>query len=70
MMAQYRCRLCKKKYYNGTIGSDKIAEREMYLLVTGNKASDPIAPLMTTVHHCKNGNIGLADFIGWAVYNE
>lgn len=70
MKSKYRCRLCKQEYRDGVAGGRKIAEKEMYLLVTGNKPTEPLAPSMTTLHYCKNGGLGLADFIGWEVDNE
>lgn len=67
--AMYKCRLCGKVYDSGTAtGNRKLVEKAMYMLVIMGKISEPQAPSMQTVHFCdsfENGNIGVADFIGW-----
>ena len=52
--ALYRCKLCEKEFFE-----DYKYETEEEI-----KASTNI--LFTKIHHCSNGNLGIADFLGYA----
>lgn len=68
MKAIYKCRLCGETYHNGTNAGEKVAERCMLELNVGLVCTQPMAPTMTTTHHCggdHDGSLGLADFQGW-----
>ena len=67
--AMYKCRLCGKVFEGSTAtGNKDLAFKAMLCLVTTGKPSEPQAPLLLTTHFCKgyeNGEMGVADFIGW-----
>lgn len=63
--AIYKCRLCGRTYHNGTTTGQEVATRCMAQLVVGILPTEPMAPLMTEMHYCGGGSLGLADFQGW-----
>ncbi len=67
--AMFKCRLCGKVYENGAATANrKIVKKAMLHLVCTGKPSEPQAPLLLELHYCNeydNGDIGIADFIGW-----
>lgn len=70
--AMYKCRLCGKKFRKAQAG-EKVATRCMDMLHVGLLNPEPMAPTMTTTHHCRgdhDGSMGLADFLGWEKEGE
>ena len=66
--AMYKCRLCGKVFHDGARTGRGIALNVMMNLIVCGKPLEPQAPSMQTVHFCgsfENGDIGMADFIGW-----
>lgn len=67
--AMFKCRLCGKVYESEVAtGNKDITYKSMLYLTCTGKPSEPQAPTLLEVHHCKgydSGEIGIADFIGW-----
>ena len=72
--AMYKCRLCGKVYEGGAVtGRRGTALNNMFHLVVRGEPLESQAPSLQTVHFCdsfENGDMGVADFIGWREYPE
>lgn len=64
MRAIFKCRLCGEKY-TGCICGKNTAFEVMVNLVSTYKGMIPQAPNLVDLHSCKNGSIGLSDFLGF-----
>lgn len=63
-MALMKCRLCGSVYKSmGT--SDKLLALTTAIDACCGTVKEPGAPSLYAVHHCENGNIGIADFQGY-----
>lgn len=60
--ATYKCRLCGETF-TGAITGKKIAKTET--LMISCDASGKYGTQRITIHHCNDGSIGLADFLGF-----
>ena len=65
--AIYKCRLCGKEFVSAATGSADIAIKHMVRVTTGIKPLEFIGnPIEeTSMHSCKDGSMGLADFLGF-----
>ena len=65
--AIYKCRLCGKEFVSAATGSADIAIKHMVTVTTGIKPLEFIGnPIEeTSMHSCKDGSMGLADFLGF-----
>ena len=63
--AFFKCRLCGEIFDNGAVTSNKdFTVGGTIALINGFKISCQF-PNMIEIHYCKNGSVGIADFIGW-----
>lgn len=69
MKAMFKCRLCGQSFCNGThTGNKSLVVRLMVEMTCGIVSTEPMAPMITEMHHCggdHKGSLGLADFQGW-----
>ena len=65
--AIYKCRLCGEEFVSATTGSADIAIKHMVRVTTGIKPLEFIGnPIEeTSMHSCKDGSMGMADFLGF-----
>lgn len=65
--ASYKCRLCGEEFVSATIRSADIVIKQMVRVTTGIKPLEFIGnPIeKTSMHSCKDGSMGLADFLGF-----
>ena len=65
--AIYKCRLCGEEFGSAKTGSADIAIKHMVSVTSWSKPTEYIgAPITeTTMHSCKGGSMGLADFLGF-----
>ena len=61
----YKCRLCGCIYRNGGTTGLTIAEASLAEIHVGICGTVPMAPRKTETHHCDDGSLGVADFLGW-----
>ena len=65
--AIYKCRLCGGEFYSKLTGNEDVAIKNMLIVtvgyVTPGYMSTPVTE--TTMHSCKDGSLGLADFMGF-----
>lgn len=66
----YKCRLCGEVFYSAYTGNKDIASADICKTVYNCENSTPQGTTMNTVHFCKNGGIGVADFIGYTAREE
>lgn len=63
--AMCKCRLCGEVYKNGAAtGSKELAIFSIVEMET-KRHTQIQAPTLIDIHHCKDGSIGCADFVGW-----
>ena len=65
--AIYKCRLCGEEFASAVTGNSDIAIKHMVGVTVGYNPTEYIgAPITeTTMHSCKGGSMGLADFLGF-----
>ena len=65
--AMYKCRLCGEKFTSASTTSSDIAIKHILIVTTGYKPSEYIGTPVTelSMHSCKDGSCGLADFLGF-----
>ncbi len=71
--SQHRCRLCSEVFESGcATGSAEMAWSAVIRLGGIKVPPDPgpQAPDLYESHHCKDGGIGLADFLGFKAVTE
>lgn len=59
----YKCRLCSEKYMRCSVPDAETVVKHFIGLTTPMKAWQQIN--MIDMHSCKDGNFGLADFLGF-----
>lgn len=66
----YRCRRCGAEFkVCGTSDEDLVSRVNVEISVHG-KSTGLMAPTMICTHHCKDGGLGMSDFIGWEVKKD
>ena len=70
--AIYKCRLCGEIFEDGTVGEELAQAINMALVVTGNTQRVKCARNLykRTMHYCKDGSFGFADFQGFKKVGE
>lgn len=65
--AIYKCRLCGGKFESAAVKGAEIAIKHMLIVTTGYTPAEYIGTPITetSMHSCKGGSMGLADFIGF-----
>lgn len=68
MHAIYKCRMCHKRFETAYTATNKEAAVNWTAEMAnkGEARQRPIILKMQRVHECKNGNVGIADFLGFA----
>ena len=65
--ATYKCRLCGEEFVSAATGNEDIAIKNMVVITAecdlGQRILNPITKL--SMHSCKDGSMGLADFLGF-----
>lgn len=61
---KFKCRLCGKEFIAMEANSRDTAIKAAVEAVTGSITMTQ-APTVVDIHNCENGNIGIADFIGF-----
>lgn len=65
--AIYKCRLCGEEFVSAITGSADIAIKNMVIMIAEcdlkQKILNPVTKL--SMHGCKDGSMGLADFLGF-----
>ena len=65
--AIYKCRLCGEEFVSAVTGSADIAIKNMVLMTAEcdmkQKIFNPVTKL--SMHSCKDGSMGLSDFLGF-----
>jgi hypothetical protein len=60
----YKCRLCGATFVVGC-GGDEAVKKDYMQLCFDIPSGDPLASTKLRPHHCDDGNIGIADIIGY-----
>lgn len=65
--AIYKCRLCEEKFMSAITRNTDIALKHMASITVGYNPTEYIGGPITgaTMHSCKDGSMGLADFLGF-----
>lgn len=65
--ATYKCRMCGEEFVSAITGNADIAIKQMVKVTIGIKPLEFIGnPITeTTMHSCKDGSMGMADFLGF-----
>lgn len=65
--AIYKCRLCGEEFESAVTTRENIAMKHMVIVTTGYKSTENIGTPVTetSMHSCKDGSMGLADFLGF-----
>lgn len=68
MHAIYKCRMCHKRFETGYVVAHKETAVELTAQIanTGEARQRPFILKMQRIHECKNGSVGIADFLGFA----
>ena len=65
--AIYKCRLCGEEYVSAITASADMAIKNMVVITaecdSGQRILNPVTKL--SMHSCKDGSMGLADFLGF-----
>ena len=63
----YKCRLCGEKFYRKSTGDEDVAIKNMLIVTVGYEMPKYMGTPVTetTMHSCKDGSLGLADFMGF-----
>ena len=70
--AIYKCRLCGEEFESGTTTSTDVVIKNMLNVTTGCGIKQYIGnPVTETyMHSCKDGSMGLSDFLGFRKVEE
>lgn len=70
--AIYKCRLCGEEFVSAATGSSDIARTHMLIMTVKYQTSEYIGTPTTEIsmHSCKDGSMGLADFLGFRKVEE
>ena len=65
--AIYKCRLCGEEFASAVTGNSDIAIKHMVGVTVGYNPTEYIGVPITekTIHSCKGGSMGMADFWGF-----
>jgi len=63
--AAFKCRLCGKTFTTAITGNRDLAFSLTARLSVSNSPAVAQAPCLMEPHCCLNGEIGIADFLGW-----
>lgn len=65
--AIYKCRLCGEEFESAVTTNADIAIKHMLIMTVEYKAPEYIGTPITetSMHSCKDGSMGLADFLGF-----
>lgn len=67
--AYYKCRLCGESFGYVSTG-ESIAKKTMIeMTINGHVTSEPLVNSLSE-HFCKDGSIGMADFLGWKLKKD
>lgn len=64
--AIYKCRLCGKEFESAMTTSADVARKQILHATIGYKIEEWIGPPLekNTMHSCKDGSMGVSDFLG------
>ena len=70
--AIYKCRLCGEEFVSAVTGNADIAIKHMVSVTSGYNPTEYIGAPITekTMHSCKGGSMGMADFLGFRKVGE
>ena len=70
--AIYKCRMCGEEFGSAVTTSTDIAIKHMLIVTVQYKPPEYIGTSVTelSMHSCKDGSLGLADFIGFRKEEE
>ena len=70
--AIYKCRLCGGKFVSASTSSSDVAIENMLNVTVGYEIKEWIGnpATETTMHSCKDGSMGLEDFLGFRKVEE
>ena len=70
--AIYKCRLCGEEFVSAVTGNADIAIKHMVSVTVGYNPTEYIGVPITekTMHSCKGGSMGMADFLGFRKVGE
>ena len=65
--AIYKCRLCGEEFVSASTTNSNIAIKHMLNVTTGYEINEFMGATITelSMHSCKDGSMGLADFLGF-----
>lgn len=61
----HKCRMCGQLTSHIIIDKRVQALKSIHKAISGYQDKDKLTPEMMEYHQCKNGNIGVSDFIGF-----
>lgn len=67
--ACYKCRLCGETFSPIFTGQSIAMKTAVEMTINGHKTSEAQVNSLNE-HFCKDGSIGMADFLGWKVKND
>ena len=70
--AIYKCRMCGEEFVSAVTGNAYIAIKHMVSVTSGYNPTEYIGAPITekTMHSCKGGSMGMADFLGFRKVEE
>ncbi len=63
--AIYKCRKCGKSFGEAITGDERLARKTLICACLETPSGEPMSPTLYFPHSCDNGDLGVADFIGW-----
>lgn len=67
--AYYKCRLCGETFSYISTGQHIAKKTAIEMSINGHETSEAQVNSLNE-HFCKDGSIGMADFLGWKVKND
>lgn len=67
--AYYKCRLCGETFSYISTGRSIARKTAIEMTINGNKTSEASVNSLNE-HFCKDGSIGMADFLGWKLKKD
>lgn len=66
----YKCRLCGTQFVSGQASDNYVALKAMIGVINNDSMGMIQMPTLHSVHNCKDGSLGLADFLGMELKEE
>lgn len=61
----YKCRLCGEEFKDARTGSKQVADKDVFMtLFCLDAKRGAMQSSMFGIHYCKDGSVGVADFLG------